>query len=75
MLSGVYDYLGHVVVLTSKRGFIMLDSGFMPPFHLRPSDRNMHGGGCAVATREKTVVFSPTGEDYCLHYEIGRAHV
>ena len=28
----------------------------------------MTGGGCAVATREKTAVFSPTGEDYCLHY-------
>ena len=46
----------------------MLDSGFMPPFHLRPSDRNVHGGGCAVATREKTTVFSSTDEDYFLHY-------
>ena len=35
----------------------MLDSGFMPPFHLRLSDKNMQGGGCDVATREKTTVF------------------
>ena len=46
----------------------MLDSGFMPPLHLRLSDRNMHGGGCDVATREKTAVFSSMDEDYCLHY-------
>ena len=46
----------------------MLDSGFMPPLHLCSSDRNVMGGGCAVATRDKTAVFSPTGEDYCLHY-------
>ena len=46
----------------------MLDSGFMPPLHLCSSDRNMTGGGYAVATREKTAVFSPEGEDYCLHY-------
>ena len=31
----------------------MLDSGFMSPLHLRSSDRNVQGGGCAVATREK----------------------
>ena len=46
----------------------MLDSGFMPPFHLRLSDRNIHGGRCVVATREKTTVFLSTTEDYCLHY-------
>ena len=46
----------------------MLDSGFMSPLHLRSSDRNMHGGGCAVATREKTAVFLSTDENYCLHY-------
>ena len=46
----------------------MLDSGFMPPFHPHPSDRNVHAGGCVVATREKIEVFSPTGEDYCLRY-------
>ena len=66
--SGVYDYLGHVVVFTSKRGFDMLDSGFMPPFHLCSSDRNVTGWGCVVATREKTAVFLSTDEDYCLHY-------
>ena len=48
----------------------MLDSGFMPHFHLPLSDRNMQGGGCVVATREKTSVFSSTDEDYCLHYVI-----
>ena len=31
----------------------MLDSGFMPPCFPGLSDRNMHGGGCDVATREK----------------------
>ena len=46
----------------------MLDSGFMSPLHLRSSDRNVQGGGCAVATREKTVVFLSTDEDYSLHY-------
>ena len=46
----------------------MLDSGFMPPFHLCLSDRNMQGGGCVVATREKIAVFLSTDEDYCLHY-------
>ena len=46
----------------------MLDSGFMPPLHLRSSDRNVYGGGCVVATREKTTVFSFTNENYCLHY-------
>ena len=29
---------------------------------------NVHGGGCVVATREKTSVFSSKDEDYCLHY-------
>ena len=51
-----------------QEGVFMLDSGFMLPFHPRSSDRNVHGGGCDVATREKTAVFSPTGENYCLHY-------
>ena len=46
----------------------MPDSGFMPPLHLCSSDRNMTGGGCAVATREKTVVFLSTDENYFLHY-------
>ena len=46
----------------------MLDSEFMPPLHLCSSDRNMTGGGCDVATREKTTVFSSMDEDYCLHY-------
>ena len=46
----------------------MLDSGFMSPLLLRLSDRNMHGGGCAVATRDKTTVFLSADEDYCLHY-------
>ena len=53
----------------------MLDSGFMPPLHLCSSDRNVTGGGCDVATREKTVVFSPTGEDYCLHYVLYIMHL
>ena len=46
----------------------MLDSGFMPLFHLCPSDRNVTGGGCAVATREKTAVLLSTDENHCLHY-------
>ena len=46
----------------------MLDSGFMPPFHLCSSDTNVHGGGCDVATREKTSVFLSTDEKHCLHY-------
>ena len=46
----------------------MLDSGFMSPLHPRSSDRNVHGGGCVVATREKTAVLLSTDENYCLHY-------
>ena len=46
----------------------MLDSGFMPPFHLCSSDRNVMGGGCVVATREKTAVLLSTDENHCLHY-------
>ena len=46
----------------------MLDSGFMPPLHLCSSDRNVTGGGCAVATREKTAVVLSTDENHCLHY-------
>ena len=46
----------------------MLDSGFMSPFLMRLSNRNVHGGGCVVAIREKTVVFLFTDENYCLHY-------
>ena len=46
----------------------MLDSGFMSPCFPRLSDRNMHGGGYDVATREKIVVFLFTDENYCLHY-------
>ena len=53
----------------------MLDSVFMPPFHPRPSDKNVHGGGCAVATTKKIAVFSPTGEDYCLHYVLYLMHL
>ena len=46
----------------------MLDSGFMPPFHLCSSDRNMTGGRCVVATREKIVVPLSTDENHYLHY-------
>ena len=46
----------------------MLDSGFMPPCFLRLSDRNMHGGGCVVATREKTTVLLSTDKNHCLHF-------
>ena len=46
----------------------MLDSGFMPPFHLCSSDRNVTGGGCVVATREKTAVLLSTDENHCLPY-------
>ena len=46
----------------------MLDSGFMPPLHLCSSDRNVTGGGCAVATREKTAVLLSTNENNFLHY-------
>ena len=46
----------------------MLDSGFMPPFLLCSSDRNATGGGCAVATREKTAVLLSMDENHCLHY-------
>ena len=45
----------------------MLDSGFMSPLLMRPSDRNVQGG-CVVATREKTTVFLSRDEYYCLHY-------
>ena len=53
----------------------MQDSGFMPPLHLCSSNRNVSGGGCAVATREKTAVFSSTDEDYCLHYILYLMHL
>ena len=53
----------------------MLDSGFMPPLHARSSDRFVHGGGCDVSTREKTAVFSPTGEDCCIHYVLFLMHL
>ena len=46
----------------------MLDSGFMSPLHIRSSDGNVQGEGCAVATREKIAVFLTTDENYCLHY-------
>ena len=45
----------------------MIDSGFMSPLLLRPSDINVHEGGCDVATRDKTTVFLFTNENYCLH--------
>ena len=51
-----------------QEGVYILDSGFMPPCFLRLSDRNMHGGGCTVATRKKTAVFLFTDKNYCLHY-------
>ena len=53
----------------------MLDSGFMSPLLLRSSDRNVQGGGCAVATREKTIVFSFMNENYCLHYILFLMHL
>ena len=46
----------------------MLDSGFVPPFHLCSSDRNVMGGGCAIATREKIAVLLSMDENHCLHY-------
>ena len=45
----------------------MLDSGFMPHLQQSPFDSNVHGGGCAVATREKTAVLLSTDENHCLH--------
>ena len=53
----------------------MLDSGFMPPLHPRSSDKNVHVGGCVVVTRDKTTVFLPMGEDYCLHYILFLIHL
>ena len=46
----------------------MLDGGFMPPCCLRSSDKNVRGGGCDVATREKTAVPLSTDENHCVHY-------
>ena len=46
----------------------MLDSGFMPSLHPRSSDRNVHDGGCDVATREKIAVLLSTDENHCLCY-------
>ena len=46
----------------------MLDSGLMPRLHLCSSDRNVMGGGCAVANREKTAMLLSTDENHCLHY-------
>ena len=46
----------------------MLDSGFMPPLHLCSSDKNVTGGRCAVATREKTAGLLSTDENHFLHY-------
>ena len=40
----------------------------MPPCFLRLGDINMHGGGRAIATREKTAVLLSTDENHCLHY-------
>ena len=53
----------------------MLDSAFISPLLVRLSDRNMHGGGCVVATREKTMVFLFTDENYCLHYVLFLMHL
>ena len=58
-----------------QEGVLMLDNGCMPRLHPRSSDRNVHGEGCGVATREKTSVFSPMGEDYCLHYVLFLMHL
>ena len=46
----------------------MLDTGFMPPLHLCSSDRNMMGGGCVVATREKIAVLLSTDKNHYLNY-------
>ena len=46
----------------------MLDSGFMPSCSLRLSDKNMHGTGCTLATREKLAVLLSTDENHFLHY-------
>ena len=46
----------------------MLDSGCMPLFHLCSNDKNVTGGGCVVATREKTAVLLSTDKNHCLHY-------
>ena len=48
----------------------MLDSGFMPPLHLCSSDRNVTGGGCAVATRDKNSGVVSKGTSICLHYTL-----
>ena len=53
----------------------MLDSVFTSPVLLHPSERNVHGGGCVVATRDKTTVFLSTDEDYCLHYVLFLMHL
>ena len=53
----------------------MLDSVFMSPLLLRLSDRNMPGGGCDVATREKTAVFLFADENYCLRYILILMHL
>ena len=53
----------------------MLDSGFMSPLHLRSSDTNVQDGGCDVATREKTSVFSYTNENYWFHYVLFLIHL
>ena len=53
----------------------MLDSGCIYPLLLSLSDRNMHGGGCDVATREKTSVFLFTDENYCLYYVLILMHL
>ena len=53
----------------------MLDRGFMPLFLLRLSDRNVHGGGCVVATREKTAVLLSMDENRCLHYILFLMHL
>ena len=46
--------LGQVVACDSKREYLCSIVGFMPPFHLCSSDRNVWG--CAGATGEKTAV-------------------
>lgn len=53
MLSVVSSYLGRVVASDSKRGYLCSIVGSCLYFTWG-SDRNLKGGRCAVATREKT---------------------
>ena len=57
MLSVASRCFGQVDACDSKRKYLCAIVGFMPPFRLRSSDRNVWGG-CAVATREKSGALS-----------------